>query len=216
MKRSTMKKENISQAVIRRLPRYYRHLNDLLSNNIRRISSKELSRSIGFTASQIRQDFNHFGEFGQTGYGYNVEDLIQEIGEIIGLNRDYKVAIVGAGHLGTALANYQNFQNMGFVVKGIYDIDEAKIGDHISGIEIQSMDEFVSDVRKKKIDIVYLCTNKNGVQQAVSIIEESNINAIFNFCPVDLKVKEGIVVENINLVDNLLALSYYMKTSHKQ
>ena len=123
-----MASKNISMAVIRRLPKYYRYLGDLLSKDIQRISSKELSDIIGFTASQIRQDLNNFGGFGQQGYGYNIEDLHNEIGKILGLNKSYNAVLVGAGNLGQAIANYTGFKNAGFEIKALFDANPKLIG----------------------------------------------------------------------------------------
>ena len=135
-----MKDRNISLAVIRRLPKYHRYLKELLDNDIKRISSKELSKIIGFTASQIRQDLNNFGGFGQQGYGYNVEDLYSEIGKILGLTRNYNTVIVGAGNLGQALANYSSFDRLGFNLKGMFDINPKIIGLTINDVKVMDMD----------------------------------------------------------------------------
>ena len=128
--------KKISSAVIKRLPRYYRYLSELLDEGMDRISSQELSVKMNVTASQIRQDFNNFGGFGQQGYGYNVAVLREEIGKILGLDRTYNVIILGAGNLGKALANYAGFSKRGFLVSAIFDVNPEKIGGHVGNVEI--------------------------------------------------------------------------------
>ncbi len=206
-----MKDKNISLAVIRRLPKYHRYLKDLLDRDITRISSKELSKLIGFTASQIRQDLNNFGGFGQQGYGYNVEDLYHEIGKILGLTREYNVVIVGAGNMGQALANYASFSRLGFNLKAMFDINPKLVGLNINGVQVYDIDEFNAFVDSQDIDIVYICTSRAGAQDVADRIQKTNIKAIWNFAPIDLKVKNDIVVENVHLIDNLLTVSYFLK-----
>ncbi|OPL09143.1 MAG: REX family transcriptional regulator [delta proteobacterium ML8_F1] len=201
----------ISMTVIRRLPKYHRYLKDLLEKGINRISSKELSEIIGFTASQIRQDLNNFGGFGQQGYGYNVEDLYSEIGTILGLGKPYKTVIIGAGNLGQALANY-NFESHGFELVGMYDVDEALIGKKIKGIEIKPSDRLVEDCVIHQVDIAYLCTNRESAQNVANALVKCGVRAIWNFTPVDLKVpEETTIVEDVHLIDSLLTISYFLK-----
>ncbi len=209
-----MKDKSISVAVIRRLPKYHRYLKELLDKDIRRISSKELSSIIGFTASQIRQDLNNFGGFGQQGYGYNVEDLYSEISKILGLTRKYNVVIVGAGNLGQALANYTSFGRLGFELKAMFDINPKFMGLKINDVEVLDMDHFETFVNENDIEIVYICTSRTGAQDVADRIQKTNVKAIWNFAPIDLKVKEDIIVENVHLIDNLLTLSYYLKENH--
>ncbi len=206
-----MKDRNISLAVIRRLPKYHRYLKELLDNDIKRISSKELSKIIGFTASQIRQDLNNFGGFGQQGYGYNVEDLYSEIGKILGLTRTYNTVIVGAGNLGQALANYSSFDRLGFSLTGMFDINPKIIGLTINDVKVMDMDQFESFVNANQVEIVYICTNRDGAQDVADRIQQTEIKAIWNFAPIDLRVKEDVIVENVHLIDNLLTLSYFLK-----
>ncbi|MDW7662491.1 MAG: redox-sensing transcriptional repressor Rex [Bacillota bacterium] len=206
-----MKDKNISVAVIRRLPKYHRYLKELLDKDIRRISSKELSSIIGFTASQIRQDLNNFGGFGQQGYGYNVEDLYSEISKILGLTRKYNVVIVGAGNLGQALANYASFGRLGFDLKAMFDINPKFMGLKINDVEVLDMDKFESFVNENNVEIVYICTSRAGAQDVANQIQKTNVKAIWNFAPIDLKVKEDIIVENVHLIDNLLTVSYFLK-----
>ena len=206
-----MKDKNISVAVIRRLPKYHRYLKELLDNDIKRISSKELSKMIGFTASQIRQDLNNFGGFGQQGYGYYVEDLYSEIGKILGLTREYNVAIIGAGNLGQALANYSSFERLGFKLKAMFDVNPKVIGLKINNVKVLDMDLFEQFVEENNIEIIYICTSREGAQEVANKIQKTKVKAIWNFAPIDLKIAPHITVENIHLVDNLLTLSYFLK-----
>lgn len=206
-----MSNTRISIAVIRRLPKYHRYLRDLLERGIGRISSKELSDIIGFTASQIRQDLNNFGGFGQQGYGYNVEDLYNEIGNILGLTNSFKTIIIGAGNLGQALANY-NFSSHGFILEGMFDINPKLTGLKIRDIEIMDMDLLQQVVEEKEVDIAFICTNKDAAQDVADKLIESGIKAIWNFAPIDLKIDNpDIIVENVHLIDSLLTLSYFLK-----
>lgn len=198
-------------AVIRRLPKYHRYLRELLEKGIGRISSKELSDIIGFTASQIRQDLNNFGGFGQQGYGYNVEDLYNEIGNILGLTKAYKTIIVGAGNLGQALANY-NFSVHGFSLEGMFDVNPKLIGLKIRDVEIRDMDDMKELLNEKEIDIAFICTNKDAAQDVAENLVACGIRAIWNFAPIDLKITDaGVIVENVHLIDSLLTLSYFIK-----
>jgi len=206
-----MKEKNISLAVIRRLPKYHRYLKEMLDNDIKRISSKELSKVIGFTASQIRQDLNNFGGFGQQGYGYNVEDLYEEIGKILGLTREYNVVIVGAGNLGQALANYSSFNRLGFKLRAMFDINPKIVGLTIKDTQVLDMDQFDDFVNTNDVEIVYICTNRDGAQDVADRISKTSVKAIWNFAPIDLKLPDDIVVENVHLIDNLLTLSYFLK-----
>lgn len=208
----SMATENkISMAVIRRLPKYHRYLKELLDRDVKRISSKELSEIIGFTASQIRQDLNNFGGFGQQGYGYNVEDLYNEIKKILGMHRAYNTIIIGAGNLGQALANYTSFGNFGFNLKGIFDINPKMMGMSINGIDVKDVDGVKKFVIDESVDIAYICTSRTSAQAVADQLVEGGIKAIWNFAPVDLKVPEDVVVENVHLIDNLLILSYFLK-----
>lgn len=208
-------KTKISMAVIRRLPKYHRYLKDLLEKDIKRISSKELSDIIGFTASQIRQDLNNFGGFGQQGYGYNVEELYYEIGKILGLDKVYKTIIVGAGNLGQALANYTNFDKVGFEVKALFDINPKLFGIKIRDIEIKDMDDVGKFIKDKDIDIAIVCTNKDSAQEVADKLVSGGIKAIWNFAPTDLRVPDNVTVENVHLVESLLTLTYLYKSTEE-
>lgn len=203
-----MDDKNISQAVVARLPRYYRYLGDLRDSGIERISSQDLSKLMNVTASQIRQDFNNFGGFGQQGYGYNVEYLYNEIAKILGLNEKHNLIIIGAGNLGQALANYMNFERRGFIVKGIFDKNPDLYGRELRGIVVQPVDKIEDFVRENEIDIAVLTIPKDGAVKTAEKLVKCNIKAIWNFAHVDLKVPERIVVENVHLSDSLMKLSY--------
>lgn len=202
---------NISMAVVRRLPKYHRYLEELLNNDIKRVSSQELSKITGFTASQIRQDLNCFGGFGQQGYGYNAEELHKEIGRILGLDKLYKTVIVGAGNLGHAIANYQNFDKSGFKTMGIFDVNEKVIGEHLKGIEIMHMDKLVDFVKENDVTIGIICTPKAYSQDAADLLVKGGVQGIWNFAPVDLKVPDNVIVENVNLSESLFTVSYLLK-----
>jgi redox-sensing transcriptional repressor len=208
-------KSKISMAVIRRLPKYHRYLKDLLEKDIKRISSKELSDIIGFTASQIRQDLNNFGGFGQQGYGYNVEELYYEIGKILGLDKAYKTIIIGAGNLGQALANYTNFDKVGFEVKALFDINPKLFGIKIRDIEIKDMDDVGQFIKDNDIDIAIVCTNKDSAQEVAEKLVSGGIKAIWNFAPTDLRVSDNVTVENVHLVESLLTLTYLYKSTQE-
>ena len=206
-----MAEKNISMAVIRRLPKYHRYLGDLLDKDVQRISSKELSEIIGFTASQIRQDLNNFGGFGQQGYGYNIEALHTEIGKILGLDRPYNAILIGAGNLGQAIANYSGFRKAGFEIKGLFDANPKIIGLKIREFEILDSDKIEDFVKENKIDIGILCVPKNGAQELADRLVACGIKGLWNFAPMDLNVPEDIIVENVNLTESLFTLSYLMK-----
>lgn len=209
--RCVEKKKNISMAVIRRLPKYHRYLNELVKNDVDRISSKELSEKIGFTASQIRQDLNCFGDFGQQGYGYNVKELCKEIDAILGLTKEYNTIIVGAGNIGQAIANYINFEKLGFSLKGIFDINPKLLGLKIHDIEIQDIDTVDDFLKKNSINIAIICVPRKSAQKVAEIIIKNNVKGIWNFAPVDLVTPEDVIVENVHLSDSLLTLSCLLK-----
>ncbi|MBP1920152.1 redox-sensing transcriptional repressor Rex [Youngiibacter multivorans] len=204
------KKRDISMAVIKRLPKYYRHLAELLRNDVDRISSKELSDKIGFTASQIRQDFNCFGGFGQQGYGYNVKELYNEIGKILGTDKEYNTIIVGAGNIGQAIANYSRFEKVGFNLKGIFDTNPKLIGVRIKDIEIEDVDNIDAFLGKNSVDIGIICVPANTAQKIADLFVSNGIKGIWNFAPVDLDVPEDVSVENVHLLESMLTLVYLM------
>lgn len=203
-----MGNKNISMAVIRRLPKYYRYLGELLDNDVQRISSKELSEIIGFTASQIRQDLNNFGGFGQQGYGYNVKYLYTEIGKILGLDTVHPMIIVGAGNLGQALANYVDFEKRGFKLMGIFDINPVLEGIAVRGIEIQMISDLPFFLKENQIEIAILTLPKNKAGDMANILIENGIKAIWNFAHIDLDTPDDVIVENVHLSESLMRLSY--------
>lgn len=210
------KKKNISMAVIKRIPKYYRYLKELANNDVERISSNELSEKIGFTASQIRQDLNCFGDFGQQGYGYNVKDLLIEISSILGLDKVYNTIIIGAGNIGQAIANYTYFQKMSFDLKGIFDINPKLIGLKIRDVSIEDIDSLQEFLNKNHIDIAIMCVPKERAQIVCNQIVSYGIKAIWNFAPIDLKVPEDVIVENVHLSESLLTLSYLLNEGREK
>ncbi len=206
-----MEAKGISQAVIGRLPRYFRYLGELKDDGVERISSQELSELMKVTASQIRQDFNNFGGFGQQGYGYNVEFLYREIGKILGLDMTHNFIIIGAGNLGMALGNYLNFERRGFLFKGMFDKNPDLIGKEVRGVQVMPMEEMERFVRENDIDIAVLTIPKTSAVEVADRLVQNGIKAIWNFAHVDLNVPAGIQVENVHLSDSLMKLSYNIK-----
>ncbi|QSQ07817.1 Redox-sensing transcriptional repressor Rex [Koleobacter methoxysyntrophicus] len=200
--------KKISIAVIKRLPRYHRYLGELLQRDVERISSQELSRIMGLTASQIRQDLSNFEEFGQQGYGYRVRDLFEQINKILGLNCTYNCVIIGAGNLGQALANNEDFKKRGFVLKGMFDINPKIVGLKIAGVDVMDIDNLKEFIFTESIDIGVICTPKEAAPDIAKMLCSCKIKGIWNFAPVDLKAPEGVVVENVHLTDSLFTLSY--------
>lgn len=203
--------KEISQAVIRRMPRYYRYLGELLDEGVERISSNELSEKMKVTASQIRQDLNNFGGFGQQGYGYNVQYLYDEIGKILGLEEQHNIIVIGAGNLGQALANYGKFEKLGFMIIGLFDINPDLMGRSQRGIPIMMLEELEEFVISHKIDIAALTMPKGSADTIANQLVKLGIHAIWNFAHVDLDLMDkNVVVENVHLSDSLMQLSYNM------
>lgn len=207
-----MKEKKVPDVVARRLPRYYRYLDDLLKKQIYRISSSELSRKMGVTASQIRQDFNFFGGFGQQGYGYNVEMLHKEIGTILGLYAGRKTIIVGAGYLGHALANHTNFKKRGFTLIGVFDNDKSKIGSKISDLTISDYGRISDFINENHPDIAILAVPRTAVKSVAENLISLGIKAIWNFSYTELDEQENVVIENVHLSDSLMMLSYKLNS----
>ena len=207
--------KKISDTVIRRLPIYHRYLTELIDGGIERISSGELSKLTGFTASQIRQDLNNFGGFGQQGYGYNAADLRSQIDKILGIDRDYKAVVVGVGHLGRAIARYPGFKKSGFSIDMLFDIDEVA-GTLVDGIKVKSISELSKFLKENKIDVGIISAPKAVAQEIADILIRGNVKGIWNFAPVDIQAPESVVVENVRLNDSLLTLSYYLKENTKK
>ncbi len=203
-----MQEREISQAVIRRLPRYYRYLGELLENGVERISSNDLSKKMKVTASQIRQDLNNFGGFGQQGYGYNVKYLYTEIGKILGLEENHNMIIIGAGNLGQALANYAAFEKRGFILKGLFDVNPELKGTVIRGVQIRLMSELKDFIRSNEVEIAALTIPKDKAIEVANLLVENGVRAIWNFAHTDLNLPENIIVENVHLSESLMRLSY--------
>ena len=209
-----MKKQKISDAVIHRLPRYYRHLNDLYNRGVVRISSSSLGAKMDITASQIRQDLSCFGEFGQQGYDYNVEELRAEIGHILGIDKGHRLIIVGAGHLGHALLQNFDFGRAGFQVDTAFDISPALIGTTIRGVTIRSMDELEDYVAAYHPDVAVLTVPQNEAQPLANKLIAMGIRGFWNFTNVELSTSvPGVFFEDIHFVDTLLTLSYRISRS---
>ena len=206
-----MEEKEISQAVIGRLLRYFRYLGELKDEGVERISSQDLSELMKVTASQIRQDLNNFGGFGQQGYGYNVEYLYHEIGKILGLDRQHNFIIIGAGNLGRALGNYINFERRGFIFRGMFDQNPELIGSQIRGIRVMPVEEMEQFIRENAIDIAVLAIPKTSAVAVAEKLVQTGIRAIWNFAHVDLNVPDGIQVENVHLSDSLMKLSYNIR-----
>lgn len=211
------KEIQVSITVIRRLPKYYRYLGDLLDKGVNRISSQELSNLTGFTASQIRQDLNNFGGFGQQGYGYNVEELHRQLGKILGLDTKYNAIIVGAGNLGQAIANYRGFEDAGFKVLSMFDRNPRVIGLKIRGdIEVRDIGTIEDFIANHNVEIGIITTPKEGAQDVANIFVNAGIKGIWNFAPADINLPDDIIVENVRLNESLFTLSYFIKNANKE
>lgn len=198
----------ISMAVVRRLPRYYRYLGELLQKGVTKISSRELSEKMNVTASQIRQDLNNFGGFGQQGYGYNVEYLYEEIGKILGLHHNYKMIIVGVGNLGQAIANSNSFSKRGFQLIGLFDVNPKLIGMSIHGVEVMDVDRMEQFVKENEVEIAILTMPKTKVKETAENLAKWGIKGLWNFSPVDLILPDTVQIENVHLSHSLMTLAY--------
>lgn len=205
-----MAKENsISTSVIRRMPRYYRFLGELEKSGCTRISSRELSEKMGLTASQIRQDLNCFGGFGQQGYGYNVPLLHEEIGKILGLDKKLKAILIGIGNLGRAIVTHMDFEARGFSLIGLFDNAPDIIGSTVNTHTVESIETLEEFCKKNKPSVAILCIPKHAAKELSERLVEMGIKGFWNFSHYDLKLNyDGIVVENVHLGDSLLTLSY--------
>ena len=211
-----MEQRKISRAVISRLPRYYRYLGDLLEAGVERISSSDLSKKMHVTASQIRQDLNNFGGFGQQGYGYNVKYLYTEIGKILGLDRCHNFIIIGAGNLGQALANYASFERSGFILKSLFDVNPRLEGVTIRGIPVRMVDELDDFLKNNDIEIAALTLPKSKAIEVADILVDNGVKGIWNFAHTDLSLPKDVVVENVHLSDTLMKLSYNLCQQDKE
>ena len=211
-----MKEKQISKAVIKRLPRYRRYLRELQKKGIEKISSKDLSNLIGYTASQIRQDLNNFGGFGQQGYGYSVNYLYEEIGKILGLDKKHNMIIIGGGNLGQALANYVDFEKRGFYIKGIFDVNPILKGLSVRGIQIHMLEDLESFIKDEDIQIAALTLPKSKAEEMTKLLVQYGIKAIWNFAHIDLDVPSDVLVENVHLSESLMQLSYNITRYEKE
>lgn len=204
-----MSKGAISNSVIRRLPRYYRFVGELEKQGVIRISSRELSEKMGLTASQIRQDFNCFGGFGQQGYGYNVKELHEKIGDILGIHADSAAILIGAGNLGKAIASHIDFRKRGFDLIGIFDLNPKLIGKKIGDLQVRSTDELESFCSENKPVAAVLCIPKEAAAEEANQLVSYGIHAFWNFSHYDLRIAhKNVIVENVHLGDSLMTLSY--------
>lgn len=211
-----MEEKEISKAVIGRLPRYYRYLGELISADVERISSNDLSQKMRVTASQIRQDLNNFGGFGQQGYGYNVKYLRTEIGKILGLDQSHNMIIIGMGNLGQALAHYASFEKNGFVMRGFFDVNPRLRGMEVRGIPIRMLDELEGFLEENQVDIAAIAIPKSEVVKVSDILVKCGIKAIWNFAHTDLNLPEDVIVESVHLSDSLMRLSYNISNYKKE
>ena len=204
-------KKKISKYVIRRLPRYRRFLGELMRDGVERISSAKLSEIMGYTASQIRQDLNHFGAFGHQGYGYKVDYLYEQIGNIMGLDREYSIIIVGFGRLGQAMAGYIDQYEKQFRIKGIFDLPDKTSSIEFGDVYVSDMDSLKDFCRKNKVDMAVLTVPRGEAQRACNTVVEAGIKGIWNFTSVDLRIPEDVHCENVHMSDSLHELSYHLK-----
>ena len=209
-------KKRVSDAVIKRLPRYYRHLSELIDSNIERISSNELANRMRITASQVRQDLNNFGGFGQQGYGYNVRLLRDEIGTILGLGNEQKCILIGGGNLGHAIANYSNFAKRGFTIKAIFDINPKIIGTKINDIKVYDIKELISFIKKNKINIAIFALPAVAVKELVDGVINAGVEGIWNFSHLDIEAPKDVALVNVHLSDSLMTLAYKINEKRKR
>ncbi len=211
-----MSRAKVSNAIIRRLPRYRRYLGQLQVKGIKKISSGELSELIGYTASQIRQDLNTFGEFGQQGYGYEVDKLYKEINKILGLDREYRTVVVGVGNLGQAITNYTYYYKIGFNIIGLFDKDPEVIGKEINDVKIMDGNLLEDYVRDNAVDIGIICVTRDNAQEVADSLIRGGVKGIWNFAPIDLDVPDDIALESVHLSDSLHALSFMIKSKSEE
>ncbi len=210
-----MQDSRISDAVVRRLPKYYRYLSELEAAGIERVSSSRMSTDMNLNASQIRRDLNCFGGFGQQGYGYQVSRLKQEIMKILGIGSSYKAIIVGAGNIGQALLKYRNFDEEGYHIVAVFDAEPALIGRDVGGLTIRPMNELAEFLRGNVVDIGIIAVPKTYAQQLADDLVSMGVRGLWNFAPVDVEARKGISVENVHLSDSLYILSYHMRENNE-
>ncbi len=202
--------KKVSMTVVKRLPKYYQYLTDLEQKKITKISSQQLAKLMGLTASQIRQDLNSFDSYGQQGYGYKVSELREAIKEILGLECEYNCIIIGAGNMGHAIANYERFRQEGIILKGVFDVDPLLIGTMLGSVRVQHSDELEGFIATNEIDIGILCVPREVAQKMADQIIFLGVKGILNFSPIDLEVPKDVVVENVNITDSLFTLTYLL------
>lgn len=210
------KNKNISRAVVKRMPKYYRYLEELIKIDVDVISSQELGEKIGFTASKIRQDLNCFGDFGQQGYGYNVKELHKQIKSILGLDKGYKAVVVGAGNIGQAISNYTRFDKLGFKIERMFDANPKLIGMKIRDIQIDDIDSINGFLEAQNIDIGIICVPKKNAQAVAEKLIEGDVRALWNFAPIDLMVPNNVKVQNVHLSESLQTLIYLLNESESE
>lgn len=206
-----MQDSRISDAVVRRLPKYYRYLSELEAAGIERVSSSRMSTDMNLNASQIRRDLNCFGGFGQQGYGYQVSRLKQEIMKILGIGSSYKAVIVGAGNIGQALLKYRHFDEEGYHIVAVFDAEPTLIGRDVGSLTVHPMSDLADFMRQNVVDIGIIAVPKNYAQQLADDLVSMGVRGIWNFAPVDVEARKGISVENVHLSDSLYILSYHMR-----
>lgn len=202
--------KKISESTIRRLSKYYRSLEQLISRNTDTVSSDQLAEMDGITSAQVRKDLSFFGTFGKRGLGYNTRALKEQIGEILGLSKEWRVAIVGAGNIGRALVNYGEFRKQGFQVHLIMDSDHSKVGQIIQGLTVESTDHLPELIKKQRIEIAIIAVPSEAAQRVADELMEAGVRAILNFAPISIKAPEGIQVKNENTAIEIEALSYFL------
>ncbi|MBQ1376395.1 MAG: redox-sensing transcriptional repressor Rex [Lachnospiraceae bacterium] len=207
---------NVPNVVITRLPRYYRYLEELMDEGVERVSSSELSERMGVTASQIRQDLNHFGGFGQQGYGYRVDFLHQEIARILGIDGVNHIILIGAGNLGQSLAKYTNYRKRGFLIEAIFDKDPEKIGKPVQQIRVSDIRDLPGYLKTHDVDIAAIAIPKEEAVKVAEVLVKNGVKAIWNFAHTDLKVPPDVSVENVHLSESLMALSFKVKERRKK
>ena len=200
--------EKVPEAVIRRLPKYYRYLEELCRMEEVRVSSSKMSRDLGLNASQIRRDLNCFGGFGQQGYGYSVAKLKGEIARILGLDKTYQMIVVGAGNIGQALVRYTKFSQKGYHPVGMFDVSPALVGTQVGDVLIRHTDELLDFMQGRQVEIGIICTPKSAAQKTADLLARAGVRGIWNFAPVDVQVEQGVAVENVHLNDGLYVLTY--------
>jgi redox-sensing transcriptional repressor len=209
-----MKYEKIPLVVIKRLPRYQRVLSELASQDVERISSRELAATMKITASQLRQDLSYFGSFGQQGYGYRVNELLGEFNRILGLNYGTGMVLIGAGYLGKALVNYENFKRRGFVIRAIFDRDPEIVGKTFNGIKVNDITALEWYLQQNPTEIGIICTPAGAAQSIADILVKSGIKGIWNFAPVSLRVPEEVYVEHVHISESLMVLSFKIRRQY--